>query len=107
MATHELMMMAREAVYNAVLHGHPERVEVRVSFGRNELTLEVRDNGRGFEPAAVFAREDGHYGLVGMRERVQAVGGDFHLDSAPGKGTDLTVRIPRRVSAARSAMMGV
>lgn len=107
MATHELMMMAREAVYNAVLHAHPQRVEVRVSFGPSELTLEVRDNGVGFEPAAVFAREDRHYGLVGMRERVEAVGGNFHLDSAPGKGTDLTVRIPRRVSGAHSAMMGV
>ena len=107
MATHELMMMAREAVYNAVLHAHPQRVDVRVSFGPNELTLEVRDNGVGFEPAAVFAREDRHYGLVGMRERVEAVGGNFHLDSAPGKGTDLMVRIPRKVSSAAGAMMGV
>jgi signal transduction histidine kinase/ligand-binding sensor domain-containing protein len=106
-AMHELMMMAREAVSNAVLHAHPRRVDVRVSFAQNELTLGVRDNGAGFEPAAVFAREDRHYGLVGMRERVQAVGGDFHLDSTPGKGTNLTVRIPRKVSGARSAMMGV
>ena len=107
MAMHELMMMAREAVYNAVLHGHPQRIDVRVSFARNELTLEVRDNGAGFEPAAVFAREDRHYGLVGMRERVESVGGDFHLDSAPGKGTDLKVRIPRKISGAHSAMIGV
>jgi ligand-binding sensor domain-containing protein/signal transduction histidine kinase len=107
MAMHELMMMAREAVCNAVLHAHPERVDVRVVFGGNELTLEVRDNGSGFEPAAVFARQDRHYGLVGMRERIEAVGGDFHLDSAPGKGTDLTVRIPRKVSGAPSAMIGV
>jgi signal transduction histidine kinase/ligand-binding sensor domain-containing protein len=107
MATHELMMMAREAVYNAVLHGHPRRIEVHVNFARDELTLAVRDDGTGFEPAAVFARDDRHYGLVGMRERVQAVGGDFHLDSAPGKGTDLTVRIPRKFSGAHSAMMGV
>ena len=105
MAMHELMMMAREAVYNAVLHGHPERVEMRLTFGRSELTLEVRDNGTGFEPAVVLARDDRHYGLVGMRERVRAVGGDFRLDSAPGRGTDLKVRIPRRVSGARSAMM--
>jgi ligand-binding sensor domain-containing protein/signal transduction histidine kinase len=105
MATHELMMMAREAVYNAVLHGHPEHVELRVNFARNELTLEVRDNGTGFEPAVVLARDDRHYGLVGMRERIRAVGGDFRLDSAPGKGTDLKVRIPRRFSGARSAMM--
>jgi ligand-binding sensor domain-containing protein/signal transduction histidine kinase len=107
MAAHELMMMAREAVYNAVLHAHPDHIDVRVAFARSELTLEVRDNGSGFEPAAVFAREDRHYGLVGMRERIEAVGGDFRLDSAPGRGTGLTVRIPRRIYGARSAMMGV
>ena len=107
MATHELMMMAREAVCNAVLHAHPRRIDVRVAFARSELTLQVSDNGTGFEPESVLARDDRHYGLVGMRERVHAVGGDFHLDSAPGKGTDLTVRIPRKVSGAHSAMMGV
>jgi signal transduction histidine kinase/ligand-binding sensor domain-containing protein len=106
MATHELMMMAREAVYNAVLHGHPDTVELRVTFERSELTLEVRDDGTGFEPAAVLGRDDRHYGLVGMRERVRAAGGDFSLDSAPGRGTDLRVRIPRKFSGARSAMMG-
>ncbi len=105
MAMHELLMMAREAVYNAVLHGHPQRVDLRVTFARNELTLEVRDNGSGFEPAVVMARDDRHYGLVGMRERVRAVGGDFRLDSAPGRGTDLKVRIPRKFSGAHSAMM--
>jgi len=107
MATHELVMMAREAVYNAVLHAHPERVDLRVSFARNELTIEVRDNGSGFEPAAALGSDDRHYGLVGMRERVRAVGGDFRLDSAPGRGTDLRVRIPRRFSGARSAMLGM
>lgn len=105
MAMHELLMMAREAVYNAVLHGHPKRVDLLVTFARKELTLEVRDNGTGFEPAVVMARYDRHYGLVGMRERVRAVGGDFRLDSAPGLGTDLKVRIPRKFSGAHSAMM--
>jgi ligand-binding sensor domain-containing protein/signal transduction histidine kinase len=106
-AMHELMMMAREAVYNAALHAHARRIEVRVRFTRHQLTLEVRDDGVGFEPEAVFSAKDRHYGLVGMRERVQAVGGEFHLDSAVGRGTNLTLRIPRRVSGARSAMVRV
>jgi signal transduction histidine kinase len=106
-AMHELMMMAREAVYNAVLHARASRIEVRVRFARGDLTLEVRDDGVGFHPEAVLSAEDRHYGLVGMRERVQAVGGEFHLDSASGKGTNLTLRIPRRVSGARSALVGV
>ncbi len=106
-ATHELMMLAREAVYNAVLHAHGSRIDVRVSFARDDLTLEVSDDGIGFDFEAVMAADDSHYGLVGMRERVQGVDGDFRLDSTPGCGTRLTVRIPRRMSGARSALAGV
>lgn len=106
-ATHELMMMAREAVYNAVLHARASRIEVRATFGRDDLTLEVSDDGVGFDPEAIFALEDRHYGLVGLRERVQAIGGEFRLDSISGRGTNLTVRVPRRVSGARSALVGV
>jgi len=106
-ATHELMMLAREAVYNAVLHARGNRIDVHVTFGRDGLTLEVNDDGIGFDPAAAMTTDDGHYGLVGMRERVQAVQGEFRLDSSPGSGTRLTIRIPRRISGARSALAGV
>jgi len=106
-ATHELMMLAREAVYNAVLHARGSHIDVRVNFGRDGLTLQVSDNGIGFDPHAAMAADDGHYGLVGMRERVQAVQGEFRLDSAPGSGTRLTIRVPRRISGARSALAGV
>jgi len=104
-ATHELLMMVREALYNAVLHARPETIEIRAAFARNDLTLEVRDDGCGFDPAAIEAHADHHYGLVGMRERVQSVGGRFHLESAQGKGTEVQIQIPRNVSVAQSAMM--
>jgi signal transduction histidine kinase len=104
--THELMMMAREAVYNAVLHGKPERIEIRVSFTKRDLTLEVRDDGVGFDLSDISSQEGRHYGLVGMRERVQSVGGRFRLESTMGKGTDVKIQIPRRISAAQSAMRG-
>jgi signal transduction histidine kinase len=104
-ATHELLMMVREALYNAVLHAKPERIEIRAAFARDDLTLEVRDDGCGFDPAAIEAHADHHYGLVGMRERVQQVGGRFHLASAQGKGTEVQIQIPRKVSVAESAMM--
>ncbi len=103
-ATHELLMMAREAVYNAVLHAKPGRIEVHACFSRNGLTLEVRDDGSGFDPAAIRAHKDHHYGLVGMRERVQSVGGRFLLRSAAGKGTEIQIQIPRKVSIARNVM---
>ncbi len=105
-ATHELLMMVREALYNAVLHARPERIEIRAAFARNDLTLEVRDDGCGFDPTAIETHTEHHYGLVGMRERVQQVGGRFHLESAQGKGTEVQIQIPRKVSVAEGAMMG-
>jgi len=103
-ATHELMMMAREAVYNAVLHAKPAQIEIEVCFAKKDLTLEVRDNGSGFDPAVIQPHER-HYGLLGMQERVQAVGGLFKLVSAAGKGTNVHIQIPKRVSAAQREMV--
>ncbi|MGA2890119.1 MAG: two-component regulator propeller domain-containing protein [Terracidiphilus sp.] len=104
-ATHELMMMAREAVYNAVLHAKPAKIEVKLSFARKDLALEVKDNGSGFDPAAIQQSDGRHYGLVGMKERVQSVGGRFNLVSIAGSGTSVYIQIPRRVSAAQSVMV--
>jgi signal transduction histidine kinase len=89
-----------------VLHWKPSRIEVRLAFARSELTLEVRDNGLGFDPEAIGPNQNHHYGLVGMRERAQSVGGRFRLQSAPGQGTEVWIRIPRRVSTAQNAMLG-
>jgi ligand-binding sensor domain-containing protein/signal transduction histidine kinase len=106
MAMHELMMIAREAVYNAVLHGKPEKIEIKVSFSRNDLTMAVRDNGSGFDPATIRSSEGRHYGLLGIRERVQAVGGRFHLESKLGEGSYVLIQMPRRFSIAESVMLG-
>lgn len=105
-ATHELLMMVREALHNAVLHAKPGKIEIRVAFARNDLTLQVRDDGLGFDPAALGTDQDHHYGLVGMRERVQSVGGRFKLESTAGKGTEVRIQIPRKFSIAQSAMLG-
>jgi signal transduction histidine kinase len=105
-ATHELMMIAREGVYNAVLHGKPGEIKVKVCFAKDGLTLEVEDNGEGFDPAVVQPTQSRHYGLVGMKERVQAVGGRFQLESTLGEGTHLRIQIPRRVSSPQNVMLG-
>jgi len=106
LATHELLMILREALYNAVLHGKPSKIDVRLAFARSNLTLEVRDDGVGFDPEAIEPSQNHHYGLVGMRERAQSVGGLFRLRSALGKGTEVQIQIPRRVSMAQNAMLG-
>lgn len=99
-AAHELLMVVREAVHNAIRHGQPGRVEVSIDFRRNEFSVQVKDDGRGFDPVGALASGNGHYGLVGTRERVKRMGGKMVLHSRPGAGTELTFHIPRRAPVA-------
>jgi ligand-binding sensor domain-containing protein/signal transduction histidine kinase len=95
---HELLMVAREAVYNATLHAHPKRVQLRICFGKDELTLEVSDDGCGFDPSAVPLEGPHHYGIIGMQERIKRIGGNFKLNSVVAKGTRIDVQVPRTTS---------
>lgn len=103
-ATYELLMLAREAVHNAVLHGHPQSIEIGLSYARNHLVMEISDNGAGFDPDEVQAQPGHHYGIVGMRERIHSVGGKFSLSSTIGLGTRIWIEMPRRLTAPRNAM---
>ena len=58
------------------------------------LALEVRDDGRGFDPAARPGPAEGHYGLEGVRERVRRLGGSFRIESAPGAGAAAFAVLP-------------
>ncbi len=82
-----------EGLTNVARHAQAGRVDLRIATNPpgDELELEICDNGVGFEPAAV---EAGHYGLLGMRERVQLAGGRLEVRSAPGEGTELMIRFP-------------
>jgi signal transduction histidine kinase len=88
---HALYRIAQEALHNIVKHAHASMVVLRLAGETNEIILEVRDNGRGFNPAAPFP---GHLGLRSMRERVTKVGGTLAIESVPGQGTCVGVRIP-------------
>jgi two-component system NarL family sensor kinase len=84
--------IAQEALANALHHAAARRISVRLAVTPAEVRLSVRDDGAGFDPAALPA---GHFGLVGMRERAKLLGGTLDLASAPGRGTRVTVTIPR------------
>jgi signal transduction histidine kinase len=84
-----LLRIVREAVTNAVGHGRAQRVMVELRCKGNRVALRVSDNGSGFDPAVL----PGGFGLISMRERTQAVGGEFRLSSAPGRGTELEVTV--------------
>lgn len=94
--------VAQEALTNARKHAQTSRVQVLASYevggnrharGTELLRLQVRDWGQGFEPNQQEV-ESGHIGLQGMAERVHLLGGNFELNSAPGKGTTVTASFP-------------
>jgi PAS domain S-box-containing protein len=92
-----LYRVAQEALTNVVRHAQAHRVTVRLSAGVDGVRLSVADDGRGFDPAG--ARIQRTLGLVGMRERLAALGGELRVVSAPGAGTVVTALIPRPAAA--------
>ena len=91
----ELLRVLREILTNARRHSGARKIEVRLRTEGDTLVVEVADDGRGFDPAVA----QGGVGLVGMRERVEALGGEIEVSSRPGNGTEVTVRVPLEGSA--------
>ena len=90
---HDILMVAREALHNAVQHAQPHNVQLRLCFEARKLRMLVEDDGCGFEPAG--ERPNGaHYGLIGMRERIERLGGRFVVRSKAGQGTQIEATIP-------------
>lgn len=85
-----LLHIGQEALTNALKYAHPRNFETRLTSDAKELRLELRDDGDGFE---VNNRHDG-FGLAGMRERVEQMGGNLKITSARGKGTKIVVTLP-------------
>ncbi len=99
-----LYRVAQEALTNVARHAHARRATVRVQRTADVIRLEIRDDGRSFSADRMLAaRHGGHLGLIGMRERVEMVGGRFTIASAPGKGTTVTAEVPIEVAAALPA----
>jgi signal transduction histidine kinase len=89
-----LLRICQEAVTNAVRHAHAREVAIGLAFAPDAVRLTVRDAGCGFDPKAAASEHDGHFGLMGIRERVKKLGGRLRLDSEPGRGTEVLVEIP-------------
>jgi len=91
-----LYRVLQEGLSNAYRHGGANRVVVRLSRvvrrGEPRLRMSVSDNGHGFDPRAVPAEK--HFGLQGMRDRVEMIGGRFRLRSRPGRGAMIAVEVP-------------
>ena len=99
---HDVLMTTREALYNSVRHGQPSSVTVDLSFNEEHVAIEIRDDVKGFEAKAA-SNGGKHYGVIGMKERVERLGGKFTLRSQVGQGTTVLVEIPKK-SLARVQM---
>ena len=82
----------QESLTNVARHAHATRVEARLERKADQLIFQVRDNGRGFDPAEAKARKS--LGLVGMQERALMLNGELQVEGVPGAGTTMTLRIP-------------
>ena len=91
---HHVLRICEEALANVVKHAHATRVEVILDFSPKEVQLHIRDDGCGFEPAGWEVSKRGHFGLLGIKERVASAFGMLSIASAPGKGARLLVTIP-------------
>ena len=95
-----LYRILQEALANGHRHSGASRQAVTVNTQGGSLVLTVNDDGKGFDPEQVLAREadvgveGGHFGLRGIQDRVAMLGGTFAVQSAPGRGTRLTITLP-------------
>lgn len=89
-----LLGIGTEAMTNAVKHGQAQAIDVALTYGATEVTLRIRDDGVGFDPAGQHAEPGSFFGLLGMRERAREIRGQLDVQSAPGRGTEVVVRAP-------------
>jgi signal transduction histidine kinase len=93
---HELLRIAQEAVSNAVRHAQPRKVQIALGIETEFLQLSVTDDGCGMQELPELYAQQG-FGLTNMRERAQAIGGEWQISSRPGAGTRIDVRVPLHV----------
>ncbi len=90
-----LLRIAQEALSNTARHSGAARAGITLSYMGDEITLDVRDDGRGFDPLARPERGDGGgFGLDGMRARAERLTGTVTVETAPGEGTAVSARVP-------------
>ena len=88
---HSILCIIRELAANAVLHGQATKLDIHGETDGHQLMFSVSDNGAGFDPSSRPGLAEGHFGLDGIRERIEHLNGTILIDSAPGRGTCVTI----------------
>ena len=95
----ESYSIGREALVNALSHSEGQHVEVGITYDPKQFRLRVRDDGRGIESKILEkGSREGHWGLLGMRERAQKIGGQLEFWSQPGTGTEVQLTVPAKTA---------
>lgn len=91
-----LYRAAQEGLTNIQKHAQASRVTVHIKLEDQQASLMITDDGQGFDPALLAeSKQESHYGLQGIRERLELVRGSFKVESAPNHGTSLLVTVPK------------
>jgi streptogramin lyase/signal transduction histidine kinase len=101
MLREEIYRITAEALRNAFRHAQAARIDVAIQYGDHEFRIAVRDNGKGIDPEVLKqGSRSGHWGLPGMRERAEAIGGELGVWSRNGEGTEVRLRLPAVIAYA-------
>lgn len=92
----ETLMAAQEALQNAIKHARDAKISVCLRYMTNLVRIEIADEGCGISQTSNGSNVIGHFGVLGMQERMAKIGGTCHISSAEGKGTTVTLEIPAR-----------
>lgn len=98
MTAHATLCIVRELAANAVRHGGARQIRIAGDLSDGVFSFSVRDDGRGFDPATAPGSEEGHFGLMGIRERVRRLGGRFELERLSGGGMRAAVFVALKPS---------
>lgn len=102
----EVYRIGHEALSNAFRHSHASDIEVEVEYAASHLRVLIRDNGVGIDPDILLKGRDGHWGLSGMKERTERIGGKLRLLSNPRAGTEVELSVPAPVAFESSSSNG-
>lgn len=91
--THTILRIIRELVVNAIRHGQADQIRIAGEYHDGLVSFSVRDNGRGFDPATAPGPEQGHFGLLGIRERLDEFNGTLTIESESGNGSRISAML--------------
>lgn len=91
---HHILRIAQEAIANAIRHSQAENISVHLTIADDNAILEVKDDGKGFDPNEIFTEGLGHFGLRGLRTRAAKMDGELKIDSKPSQGTSIRIKVP-------------